>query len=116
MVLCCRNLFFKKRCFRNIAFTGSKTSLMMKVLKRRTAFPLLFIFLTTTFLTINATGQQATVREVTEKIKTYPFSDPNPIPVLGINKKVAPFYPYFMFDGYTDRATTKDWKVVKLEN
>jgi len=29
---------------------------------------------------------------------------------------VSPFYPYFVFDGYTDKGIAKDWKVVSLEN
>ncbi|MDB5280812.1 MAG: repeat-containing protein [Ferruginibacter sp.] len=61
-------------------------------------------------------AQTASVIERKESFTTYPFSDPNPIPVLGINKKVAPFYPYFLFDGYTDKGASKDWKVVTLEN
>ncbi|RYY17039.1 MAG: DUF5107 domain-containing protein, partial [Chitinophagaceae bacterium] len=60
--------------------------------------------------------QEATIKEVRETIKTYPFSDPNPIPVLGINRKVAPFYPYYVFDGYTDKSNMREWKVVKLDN
>src|SRR5688572_31985685 len=61
-------------------------------------------------------AQQSRVTETTQSLRTYPYSDPNPIPVLGLNKKVAPFYPYFVFDGYTDQSTMQDWKVVKLEN
>lgn len=61
-------------------------------------------------------AQHASVKQTDMSIKTYPFSDPNPVPVLGINKKVAPFYPYFVFDGYTDKGANKDWKVVTLEN
>ncbi|MEO5893108.1 MAG: DUF5107 domain-containing protein [Ferruginibacter sp.] len=68
------------------------------------------------FFLSSVTAQQASVTETNETMKTYPFSDPNPVPVLGINKKVAPFYPYFVFDGYTDKATRQDWKIVKLEN
>ncbi|MDB5249235.1 MAG: repeat-containing protein [Segetibacter sp.] len=76
------------------------------------------IFLLVQFLLFksSALSQPASVKETSESIKTYPFSDPNPIPVLGINKKVAPFYPYFTFDGYTDRSVKQDWKIVKLEN
>lgn len=68
------------------------------------------------FASLSIIAQQASVQEIKETIKTYPFSDPNPIPVLGINKKVAPFYPYFVFDGYTAQSKNQDWKVVKLEN
>lgn len=42
--------------------------------------------------------------------KTYPYSDPDPIP------KFELIYPYFRFDGYTDKAVNKNWKVVELEN
>ncbi len=65
---------------------------------------------------LKASGQEISIREEHRTIKTYPFSDPNPIPSLGINAKVAPFYPYFIFDGYTNEAIDKPWKVVTLEN
>lgn len=29
---------------------------------------------------------------------------------------VSPFYPYFVFDGYTDKGIRKEWKVITLEN
>ncbi|MCU0251730.1 MAG: DUF5107 domain-containing protein, partial [Vicinamibacterales bacterium] len=52
----------------------------------------------------------ATVRTYKKVIRTYPFSDPNPIPV------VDRIYPYFRFDGYTDTPVDKAWTVVELEN
>lgn len=52
----------------------------------------------------------ATVREYNKVFKTYPFSDPDPIPRMGN------IYPYFRFDGYSDKGTDKSWKVVELEN
>jgi Tfp pilus assembly protein PilF len=52
----------------------------------------------------------ARVREYRQAFPTYPFGDPNPIPVVGR------IYPYFRFDGFTDRAVTREWKVVELEN
>lgn len=52
----------------------------------------------------------ATIREYTAELTTYPFSDPNPIPVVGR------IYPYFRFDGFTDAPITKTWKVIDLEN
>ena len=55
-------------------------------------------------------ARRATVQEFTETIRTYPFSDPNPIPAFG---KV---YPYYRFDRYTDQPVDKAWKVVELEN
>jgi hypothetical protein len=38
-------------------------------------------------------SRKATVREYRKVFRTYPFSDPNPIPVVGR------IYPYFRFDG-----------------
>ncbi len=57
-----------------------------------------------------AQGQPATVREYLRPFPTYPFSDPNPVPVVGR------IYPYFRFDGFTDKAEQHEWKVVELEN
>ncbi|WP_353718871.1 DUF5107 domain-containing protein [Dyadobacter sp. 676] len=61
-------------------------------------------------------AQKAGISEKVQAMKTYPFSDPSPLPVMGIGKKVAPFYPYYVFDGYTSKSTMRDWKVVELEN
>lgn len=61
-------------------------------------------------------AQRAAVSEKVQAMKTYPFSDPSPLPVMGIGKKVAPFYPYYVFDGYTSKSTTQNWKIVELEN
>ncbi|MBK7351878.1 MAG: DUF5107 domain-containing protein [Gemmatimonadetes bacterium] len=52
----------------------------------------------------------ATIRETTREYPTYPFSDPNPIPVVGR------IYPYFRFDGFARTAVPRKWKVVELEN
>ena len=41
------------------------------------------------------------VKEYKKVFKTYPFSDPDPIPEVG---KV---YPYYRFDGYTNKACRK---------
>jgi Tfp pilus assembly protein PilF len=57
-----------------------------------------------------AQAPRATVREFERVFPTYPFSDPNPIPVVGR------IYPYFRFDGFTDVAEPRAWKVVELEN
>ena len=54
--------------------------------------------------------QPATVREYQAEFTTYPFSDPNPIPVMG------KIYPYFRFDGFSDVPVQRTWKVIDLEN
>ena len=53
----------------------------------------------------------ATVKEYNKTFTTYPFSNPNPVPDPG-----SLYYPYFRFDGFTDNAVQKEWKVVELEN
>ncbi|WP_184545535.1 DUF5107 domain-containing protein [Mucilaginibacter sp. FT3.2] len=52
----------------------------------------------------------ASVKEYNKAITTYPFSDPNPIPAF------TNIYPYFRYDGFTDKPVQKEWKVVELEN
>ncbi len=58
-------------------------------------------------------AQKASIREETISIKTYPFSDPNPVPVLTTNPKI---YPYHTFEGYSHTGRKQPWKVVTLEN
>lgn len=53
----------------------------------------------------------ATFREYKKTFTTYPFSDPNPVP-----DPQTLFYPYFRYDGFTNDAVQKEWKVVELEN
>ncbi|MEO9022950.1 MAG: DUF5107 domain-containing protein [Ginsengibacter sp.] len=52
----------------------------------------------------------ATVRERSKTYTTYPFSDPDPV---ANNGKI---YPYFRYDGFTDKPVQKTWKIVELEN
>ncbi|MBN9381528.1 MAG: DUF5107 domain-containing protein [Chitinophagaceae bacterium] len=54
--------------------------------------------------------QDATVREYTKEFTTYPYSDANPVALL------SPVYPYFRYDGFTDKPVRKQWKVVELRN
>jgi hypothetical protein len=54
--------------------------------------------------------QPATIREYNKDFPTYGFSDPSPLPLLNA------VYPYFRYDGFTDKAVNKSWKVVELEN
>jgi len=63
-----------------------------------------------------AQAQQATIKEESRVIKTYPFSDPNPLASMAINKRATVFYPYFMMDGYTDKPVNQNWKVISLDN
>lgn len=57
--------------------------------------------------------QTATITEESREFITYPFDDPNPIPILISNPKI---YPYHKFEGYSHRSERQSWKVVTLEN
>ena len=57
--------------------------------------------------------------ERTETITTYPFSEPDPVPILtrsGLWGRGARLYPYFFFDKFSKTSVAKDWKVVNMEN
>jgi hypothetical protein len=54
---------------------------------------------------------KAVLTEQQETLKTYPFSDPNPVP-----NPDNLYYPYFRFDGFSAKGTDKAWKTVTLEN
>ena len=71
---------------------------------------LAMFFVVTSVAVATAQRPHASVREFSTSIPTYPFSDPNPIPVVGR------IYPYFRFDGFTNTAVPQSWKVVELEN
>lgn len=81
------------------------TSLFSKHLK---------ISLVMAFLAISSSNfcqqQKASAREYEMMFTTYPYSDPNPVPVS------TSLYPYFRYDGFTDRPVEKNWKIVELEN
>ncbi len=79
---------------------------------RDMARPLTIAALAFTTVLCSTAGLQAatTVREYSKVFTTYPYSDPNPVPVPGR------IYPYYRFDGYTDTPVERAWKVVELEN
>lgn len=54
--------------------------------------------------------EKAAYREYNKVITTYPYSDPNPIPAF------TNIYPYFRYDGFTDKPVQREWKVVELQN
>jgi len=62
---------------------------------------------------ICCSSESAIISEDYRTFKTYPFSDPNPIPIL---TKDSRLYPYHSFEGYSHEGFPKDWKVVKMEN
>src|SRR5690606_18323607 len=68
--------------------------------------PLLFVFI----LAQSVLGQNAKIYEEKKVMKTYPFSDPNPVPDMEMN------YPYFRYDGFTNKSRQQEWNMVVLEN
>lgn len=54
--------------------------------------------------------REATIKETKQTYKTYPFSDPDPVPAFGN------MYPYFRYDGFSNLSEDKAWTVVELEN
>ena len=62
--------------------------------------------ITTYFIIIVTSGWKCTdrrhIKEESRSILTYPYSDPNPVPAMAVSSMASPFYPYYVFDGYTD--------------
>ncbi|MBD3413678.1 MAG: DUF5107 domain-containing protein, partial [Candidatus Aminicenantes bacterium] len=64
-------------------------------------------------------NQKATIQESEEVIKTYPFSGPDPVPILirsSLWGRGARLYPYSFFDEFSIEPEDKKWTVVNLEN
>jgi len=64
-------------------------------------------------------SDKATIKEQTETLKTYPFSDPDPVPILTRSSlwgRGARLYPYFFFDKFSMNSIDKEWKIIRLEN
>ena len=58
-------------------------------------------------------GPRARISEEERVLDTYPFSDPNPVPMLAADRRL---YPYHSFEGYTATPEPGEWKVVRMEN
>lgn len=61
----------------------------------------------------NFAQSNASVKLIQKTLKTYYFSDPNPVPILGENSKI---YPYHRFDGYAHEGRDSVWRVIELDN
>ncbi len=72
--------------------------------------PILALLLLSFLIFQDGMAQKATIREEMLEMKTYPFSEPNPVPEIGR------IYPYYSFDGYTSKPVDQKWKMVVLEN
>jgi len=84
-------------------------------MKRRllAALPLMLILAVCLF------AQQATVQEEKKVFKTYPFSGPDPAPIMTRSSmwgKGPRLYPYFFFDKLSNTGSDQTWNVVRMEN
>ena len=73
----------------------------------------LFLLLIIAICAVNSNLLFAQSAQITEKqipLVTYPFSDPDPIANPGR------IYPYAKFEGYSDKGTLQEWKMVEMEN
>ncbi|MHC4913333.1 MAG: DUF5107 domain-containing protein, partial [Planctomycetota bacterium] len=64
-------------------------------------------------------AEGASIVEEEKVIKTYPFSEPDTVPILarsGSERGLSRLYPYFFFDKFSKTAIDKKWKVVRMEN
>jgi tetratricopeptide (TPR) repeat protein len=55
-------------------------------------------------------AQNAQIIEKQVLLPTYGYSDPDPVPAPGKT------YPYFRFDGFTDKSEMQNWKMIEMEN
>ncbi len=82
-------------------------------------FRLLMTLSPTLILTVCLFGQQATVQMEKQVFKTYPFSGPDPAPIMTRSSmwgKGPRLYPYFFFDKLSTSGSDQSWDVVRMEN
>ncbi len=71
---------------------------------------LFLLFVSTSQAQTSFHNDQVTVKEYERTFTTYPYSDPDPIP------QMSRIYPYFRYDGFTEKSVQKKWKIVELSN
>jgi tetratricopeptide (TPR) repeat protein len=59
-------------------------------------------------------AQRASITEESRELVTYPFGDPDPVPIL--TERNSRIYPYNSLDGYSLEGRLQTWKVIRLEN
>lgn len=71
------------------------------------------------FCVMSSALAAARIRESAETIKTYPFFDADPVPILARSddwEDNARLYPYHFFDGFSETGEKGHWAVVRMEN
>ncbi len=89
------------------------TMLNMRVALRALLIVSVPLTLGSQYFGLNAQERRAEISEDVRVIETYPFADPNPVPILASDDRL---YPYHRFEGYAHRSEVVEWKVVHLEN
>ena len=79
----------------------------------------IFFAILSTLPGCRSSSSGAAVVEQSESIRTYPFSDPDPVPIFARSSmwgQGTRLYPYFVFDRFTAEPVDKSWTVVRLKN
>lgn len=80
---------------------------------------LFLIFLMCFLLPGCNSGQQPSFSIKRETITTYPFYDPDPVPVFARSSlwgSGSRIYPYYVFNGFSQESRPQDWTVIRLKN
>jgi len=72
------------------------------------------LFIAFAIVTQMVAAQRATITLESRYILTYPYSDPNPVPLAAEGREAI--YPYHSFSGYSLIGQMQKWNVVKLAN
>jgi tetratricopeptide (TPR) repeat protein len=103
-----------------VRITTKKNQENSMVRKKVKSFIVLFCLLAAAMIGTSCQPPEgATIVEETETFRTYPFSEPDPVPILTRSSlwgRGARLYPYFFFDKFSKTAVNKDWKVIHMEN
>lgn len=68
---------------------------------------------------VNLSGQEAAIKEEKQVFKTYPFSGPDPAPIMtrsSMPESGPRLYPYFFYDKLSYTPVDRQWNVVRMEN
>jgi tetratricopeptide (TPR) repeat protein len=85
-------------------------------------FILLAVFSAAVLISCGGSGAGAGNAVITEKnevFKTYPFGDPDPVPIFARSSMWgagARLYPYYFFNKFSGAGADQEWPVVRLEN
>lgn len=64
-------------------------------------------------------AQKAVIQEEKQVYKTYPYSGPDPAPIMTRSSMWArggSLYPYFFFDELSYEGANREWNIIRLEN